>query len=576
LEQVQEIEPLLDSGQNSDEALLRVLEIFNDLSPTFQASLRADVGIPLTRRGRIFGYLHLEGEVPPLLASVVKREVTYLLERTDRQRRKESELRRLNKAGNAVNSPLDLQSTLEVILHTALEVTDARYGIFRLLDPSREQLVTAAVAGEDLDRPMVKGLPVDGRHITGRVASQRTSLRIDDLRKPPWCEFYVPLDLELEMRSELAVPLLGNGNRLEGVLNLESPQVGAFTHGDQLLLEAFAGQAVVAIQQARLLDALLEVAEGVLERPYNEVLQRIVELTGLLLNSNGVELEYKDGVLRQGSPEGTKLEIELEDQGRLCAYLVEPAEWERKALSCLAHHAVLTLKNKRRLDELSATQQRQALTETFAAVGDLSANLLHQLNNKVGIIPVRVEGIMAKCTREVESAPYLARNLKEIESSAQRALEIVRQNLSILRPRPSGMVDLKLCLRRAIKELHLEDLVTEDLELPQVQGDVRSFTLVFHNLLENASRALSGKGRIWVWGERQDDYVLVKVADNGPGIPLERQRAVFQLNKDRSKPHNLGFGLWWVRTVMERSGGSISLESDGRSGTTFILEFPLP
>lgn len=576
LEQLKSTESLLEHSQDSTDALIRVLELFNELSPEFSASLNDSKGLPLIRRGRTLGHLEFQGDVPELLEDVLRREVTFLLERTDRQRRKEIELKRLNKAGSAVNSPMDLQSTLKVILRTALEVTDARYGIFRLLDNTGDLLETAAVAGEDLDRPMVKALQLDGSHITGQVAKQLTSLRIDDLRERPWCESYVPLDLELEMRSELAVPLLGNGNRLEGVLNLESPSVGAFTHGDQLLLEAFAAQAVVAIQQARLLDALLEVSESVLERPHSDVLLRIVELTSLLLNSKGVELEYQDGVIRKGTPEGEKLEVPLDPSGRLCAYLAAPADWESKALACLAHHAELTLRNKSRLDELRATQQKQALTETFAAVGDLSANLLHQLNNKIGIIPVRIEGILAKCSDAVQESAYLQRNLNEIESGAQRALEIVRQNLSILRPRPVGMVNLSQCLKRAVKELALEDIVSDELEVPQVQGDVRSFTLVFHNLLENAARALRGNGKIWIVGKSEGKRLVIRVIDDGPGIPLEQQKTVFQLNQDQSRPHNLGFGLWWVRTVMERCGGGISLESDGKSGTTFRLEFPLP
>jgi len=87
---------------------------------------------------------------------------------------------------------------------------------------------------------------------------------------------------------------------------------------------------------------------------------------------------------------------------------------------------------------------------------------------------------------------------------------------------------------------------------------------------------MQGKGQIMVVGKASESSVVVKVADNGPGIPLQRQSTVFELSSDRSQPHNLGFGLWWVRTVMERMDGSIELESDGKTGTTFVLEFPLP
>ena len=130
-------------------------------------------------------------------------------------------------------------------------------------------------------------------------------------------------------------------------------------------------------------------------------------------------------------------------------------------------------------------------------------------------------------------------------------------------------------MERAVKELELDDMVRWDLDIPAVHGDFRSLTLVFLNLFENAARAMGGAGQIRVVGVATDQSVTVKVADNGPGIPCQNHSHVFELSKDRSRPHNLGFGLWWVRTVMERMGGSIGLQSDGRSGTTFVLEFPL-
>jgi nitrogen-specific signal transduction histidine kinase/putative methionine-R-sulfoxide reductase with GAF domain len=494
------------------------------------------------------------------------------LYRDARENQKRNQLAQLNRAGNVLSSSLGLESTLKAILRLALEVTDAQYGIFRLLDDGGTELVTAAVEG--LEEPLIQALPRDGKHVTGWVATHRQSLRIGDLRLEPWNEYYFPLDRDLEMRSELAVPLLGASGRLEGVLNLESPQVEAFDSDDQLLLETFAGQAVVAIQQARLMDALQEIAACVLEMPCIQVLQRLVEIAQHLTNANGVELETSSNMFKVGEAQGDIAQASLDGRGHIRVYLDHPHEWENKVVACLAHHAVLALKNEHRLDELKQSQQRQALTETFAAVGDLSANLLHQLNNKVGAIPVRIDGILDKSRAQVEESPYLAQNLQKIQDSAQSALQIVRKNLSILRPRASGMVSLKQCVDRAVKELEMDNVVCEDLDVPPVHGDFRSLTLVFLNLFENAVRAMDGAGQIRVIGASSQQSVVVKVADSGPGIPLEKQASVFELSKDRSRPHNLGFGLWWVRTVMERMDGSIELQSDGRSGTTFVLEFP--
>jgi GAF domain-containing protein len=66
------------------------------------------------------------------------------------------------------------------------------------------------------------------------------------------------------MRAELAVPLIGAGGRLEGVLNLESPHAAAFSEADSHLLQGLATQAVIAIQEVRLLDALRDTSTRVL------------------------------------------------------------------------------------------------------------------------------------------------------------------------------------------------------------------------------------------------------------------------------------------------------------------------
>jgi GAF domain-containing protein len=192
--------------------------------------------------------------------------------------RREDELARLRRAGLLISSRRRPDETLEAILQMALEVTGAKYGIFRLVDRESQNLVTRAIAGERLGRPAVEALPLNTTSIMGWIAKFRQPLNIADVRTEPWARIYYPLDYSLEMRSELAVPLIGAGGRLEGVLNLESPQIAAFSEQDSHLLQAFATQAVIAIQDARLMDALLDVAARLLILSFPEVLHRLVEL----------------------------------------------------------------------------------------------------------------------------------------------------------------------------------------------------------------------------------------------------------------------------------------------------------
>ena len=259
------------------------------------------------------------------------------------------------------------------------------------------------------------------------------------------------------------------------------------------------------------------------------------------------------------------------------------SNWDHKVLACLAYYAVLTIQNASHQEALKIAQEQRAVAETFAAVGDIAANLLHQLNNKVGAIPVRVQGIEDKCEMTVAADRYLASNLNEIERSANEAMEAVRINLSQLRPIQFAEVNVMECVREALAEYRVPEGIQIKLEnldsLPAVLAGQRSLSWVFANLVQNAAEALGPQGAIvisgrWV-GTRQ---VEVTVSDNGPGIPSDQHERIFEWNYSGRKSNRtggLGFGLWWVKTLMARLGGTVAVESDGQNGTTFRLRLPV-
>jgi signal transduction histidine kinase len=89
---------------------------------------------------------------------------------------------------------------------------------------------------------------------------------------------------------------------------------------------------------------------------------------------------------------------------------------------------------------------------------------------------------------------------------------------------------------------------------------------------------------VTISGSAQADDVEITVRDTGPGIAPDLQQQIFEFNfsqrrrgdraGDMSARSGLGFGLWWVKTVMARLGGAVTVESDGRSGSTFRLRLP--
>ncbi len=230
---------------------------------------------------------------------------------------------------------------------------------------------------------------------------------------------------------------------------------------------------------------------------------------------------------------------------------------------------------------MRSAQEQRATAETFAAVGDVAANLLHRLNNKVGTIPVRVEGIEDKCAAALRSDPYLAANLDAIGRSAREAMEAVRESLFHLQPLPLAPVSVEDCVAEALAASLLPDevrVVVSGLnDLPAVVAHPSGLALVFANLLENAVDAMGGAGRLTIQGMAQQSQVEIVVSDSGPGIAAELHERIFELNfsgRRKARAEKLGFGLWWVRTMMTRLGGTIGVASDGHSGTSFVLRLP--
>lgn len=630
-----------------------------DIHPYHAAQgVKAVVCYPLIVAGQVVGvlyvYLHEEREFTPLEQLMLDNFVNqaamaiYHKRHLDSIRRdlahKENELKRLRRAGMLISSRLGLDETLESILQLAMEVTNARYGIFRLMDREGKFLVTRAVKGADLERPLIEKLPLDGNSIMAYVARNRESLLIPDLHVEPWSKIYYPLDSSLEMRSELAVPLVNASGRLEGVLNVESPSPGAFSKDDNHILQTLATYAITAIQEARLLDALQEIARLLISQPEKKVFDHLTMVANDLLNSsssaiwsltseNELTITASNGhfqhmekiplneslvgqsILRKKNltlgnirsyfPFYSNGLLEAQQWSRILimplltggdgqalgafgifnstedgGYFSE-SEWDEKILTCLAHYAVLAMQNESRQQALRASREQHLIAETFAAVGDISANLLHNMNNKVGTIPVRIQTIQDKYGHLLESDTYLAKNLTEIERSAMDAMKIVQENLSNLRPIHTEKVLVSTCVADAIQSTQLPSEIkvniTELEHLPKVIAGTKSLTLVFKNLLENAADAMGGRGTITIQGVSGTGWVEVSVCDNGPGIFPELHEDIFELNfseRAHAHPGKLGFGLWWVKTLMTRVGGSVMVDSDGKHGTTFRLRLP--
>lgn len=574
-------------------------------------------------------------------------------------RRKVDELERIQRADRLISSRRNVDETLREILNAALNLTGAEYGSFRLLDKSAGLLRLRALVGGDPDGQRTSLPPDVQSGVVGWVARHRQPARIDDLTESPWSEIYQPLTDRRQMRSELAVPLLGSGGGLEGVLNVESPHSAHFDAEAQNTLEALATQATIALQEGKLLDTIEDVTERIIGHTPDEVFALLLERACDLLNAPQSaiwQLEYDEPqtvVLRayrgdfppgyrvpvSGSLLGTavltRLPVICTDiatdprlgrrdlaramdwsaalivpltirdgtpRGALGIYTPEPrsfSDWDTRLLSVLGNHAAVTLQLAEALNQAKLAEERQAVAETFAVLGDVSANLLHRVNNLIGIIPVKVQGIADKRPAVLDDR-YIADSLHDIEAGARAAMDVARETVSYLRPmqlRPTSVADCYAAATARLPVPRQVRLGSRGLEaLPPVMAGEEQLRLVLFNLIENALDALGDQpGTITVGGrvvadslERSRSWVEISVADDGPGVASENREHIFEPNySTKHSLKKLGFGLWWVKAWVQRCGGSIALATSGAEpeadrpansaamGSTFVIRLPL-
>jgi len=181
----------------------------------------------------------------------------------------------------------------------------------------------------------------------------------------------------------------------------------------------------------------------------------------------------------------------------------------------------------------------------------------------------------------------VARTLPRLERALERAVALAANVLAFGRseepppaPRP---VPLRAALETAAEDAQLSPggvaLASDVDDTAQVLADPDQLHRILVNLMRNAREAIDGGGAervgvVTVSLTASDGQSVIRLADNGPGLPERAQANLFQPFRGSARPGGAGLGLAISRELAQAHGGDLVLVETGPEGTAFDLRLP--
>jgi two-component system NtrC family sensor kinase len=232
------------------------------------------------------------------------------------------------------------------------------------------------------------------------------------------------------------------------------------------------------------------------------------------------------------------------------------------------------------LGERQRFQQQLMQSGKLASIGELAAGVAHEINNPLFAILGLVEFLIE------DSAPHSKQleRLEVIRSTGLEIKDIVRSLLDFARERSDEHTTVSLAevacqtvelFRRTSAAKHIEIVERYPEEATPVEASANQLKQIFINLFSNARQAMPGGGTVVVEIVREDDHVVARIGDDGPGIPEETIPRIFEpFYTTKRDVGGTGLGLSVSLGIAQSHGGTLTVESRPGEGTHFLLRLP--
>jgi signal transduction histidine kinase len=221
----------------------------------------------------------------------------------------------------------------------------------------------------------------------------------------------------------------------------------------------------------------------------------------------------------------------------------------------------------------------------MGAVGQMAAGVVHEIGQPLTSISGLID--LLKILKPSEETK---KHLDLMKSEMDRLMVIISRFKTFARVSEEKMIPLSVnqvveaataLLVHQMEMKHIDCVVDKTKDLPSIMGDQNSLQQVLINLMINAIDALEekrdGPRTVHVSTSLDVDKVILRIADNGPGIPEAIQERIFDpFFTTKKEGKGSGLGLAIIGSILHHHRAHVSVESEVGSGTTFVITFPVP
>lgn len=259
-------------------------------------------------------------------------------------------------------------------------------------------------------------------------------------------------------------------------------------------------------------------------------------------------------------------------------------EVSRRFLDALGYYAALAVE---RVTLVAQAEHAEALRESDRMREALLASVSHDLRTPLSTIKVLAQDSVGRHDLGVAMA-----NAEVIEEQAERLTRIVNNLLDMTRlrsnafpvhPEVNAAEDLVGAVARQVAGVLGDHPLQLSIEPPGAvlfgKFDFVQTQRILTNLIENAARYSPPRGPISLDSRREDDALVFRISDRGPGISLGERERVFepfhQATSATMDVGGVGLGLYIARTLAEAQGGTLRYVARSEGGSTFELRLPV-